>query len=152
MYGSRDKALAAVGTDVMFACGALNDIEALAQHMPVYQYEFTEQNTPGVLNPFMPMGAFHAAQLRFVFQKGLVGAMYDLPLTFTQQLLADLIGNYLGQFAATGNPNHLFAPTWGSYDALKTNSIKWDSQGVKSFLPATFKSEHHCDVWQGHLF
>ncbi len=152
VYGSRDKTLAAVGTDVMFACGALNDIESLARHMPVYQYEFTEANTPGVINPFMPMGAFHSVQLRYAFQVKLLGPMFYWPLNRAQQQLGDRMNAYFGQFAALGDPNHAGAPHWARYSTAQANSLAFNSRGITPFSGADFNAQHHCEHWEGRLF
>jgi para-nitrobenzyl esterase len=152
LYGTRDKALAAVGTDVMFACGALDDIEALSRHMPVYQYEFTEAHTPGVINPFMAMGAFHSVQLRYEFQVKLIGPMFNWPLNRAQQQLGDRMNAYFGQLAATGNPNLPGLPYWPGYSFTEPNSVALDSQGITTFSGADFNTRHHCDLWKGRLF
>lgn len=153
-YGTRDKALSALSTDLLYACGAMDDAQALTQRVPTYHYEFTETKTPGVIDPFMAMGAFHAVEMRYLFQEKLIGPVLNFPLSAAQQRFADLMVSYWGHFAATGNPNFAGAPTWPVFDrdSSKASSLALGSTGIKAFSADAFKTEHHCDVWANRLF
>ena len=45
-YSSPSVALGAVGTDAILACPALTAEESLPRYVPVYTYEFNDENAP----------------------------------------------------------------------------------------------------------
>lgn len=149
-YGTRDKAYGALITDQLFACNVMRDVEALSRYVPTYQYEFTEAKTPGIIDPYMAMGAFHGAELRYVFQAKLPGPTLNLSLNTAQQQLADQMVRYWGQFAATGNPNAAAAPLWPSFTAGKASSLALTSLGFTAFNANSFKADHQCALWAQH--
>lgn len=146
-YGTRDKAFGALITDQLFACNAARDVEALARHVPTYQYEFTEAKTPGIIDPYMAMGAFHGAELRYLFQAKLPGPTLNVPLSAAQQKLADQMVAYWSQFAATGNPNAPAWPQWPPFDANKAASLALSSTSITAFSALGFKTDHQCALW-----
>ncbi len=69
-YPSPTLALGAVGTDALFACRARAAARALSRFVPTYQYEFNDRGAPffsQVPRPSFPTGAFHAAELQYLF-------------------------------------------------------------------------------------
>lgn len=146
-YGTRDKAFGALVTDELFSCNVMRDVEALSRHVPTYQYEFTEAKTPGIIDPYMAMGAFHGAELRYLFQAKLPGPTFDVPLNAAQQKLADQMVRYWGQFAATGNPNATGQPLWSPFEAGKDASLALSSTGYSAFGAQAFKADHQCALW-----
>lgn len=149
-YGSRDKAYGALITDQLFACNVMRDVEALSRYVPTYQYEFTEAKTPGIIDPYMAMGAFHGAELRYLFQAKLPGPTLNLSLSTAQQQLADQMVRYWGQFAATGNPNLAANPLWPSFTAGKASSLALNSASITAFQASSFKTDHQCALWATH--
>ncbi|RZI86741.1 MAG: carboxylesterase family protein [Rubrivivax sp.] len=146
-YNTLDRALAAVLTDRYFSCNAVVDVQALQQYVPVYHYEFTEANTPGVIDPYMSMGAFHGAELRFLFQAKLPGPTIFWPLNSAQQKLADQMGAYWGNFARSGNPNDASLPKWTGAQPVATTALLLDSRGISSLAVDKLQDIHHCDLW-----
>ena len=146
-YGTRDKALGALFTDSRFSCNGIRDAEALTRFVPTYYYEFTEPKTPGNIDPYMALGAFHGAEMRFLFQAKLPGPLLNLPLSSAQQKLADQMARYWGQFAATGNPNVVGQPLWSRFSATAATVLNLDSKGVSSTLADSFKTDHRCGIW-----
>jgi para-nitrobenzyl esterase len=146
-YGSRDKAFGALVTDELFACNVVRDVEALSRYVPTYHYEFTEAKTPGIIDPYMALGAFHGAELRYLFQAKLPGPTLNVPLSAAQQKLADQMVAYWGQFAATGSPNAASWPQWPAFDGSKASSLALSSLGITAFGTSAFKVDHQCGLW-----
>jgi para-nitrobenzyl esterase len=151
-YGTLDLAFSAELTDSRFACDSLRDAEALSRHVPTFNYEFTEPHTPAPADPLMPLGAFHGAELRFIFQNDTFGGVQNGPLSAEQQKLADQMLQYWSRFAATGNPNSFFRPLgstsfWPAYSKYRPSSLALDSRGISVYGKPAFNTEHHCAMW-----
>jgi len=146
--------LSAAGTDGIFVCTARRAERSLSQYVTVYAYEFNDENAPvpspayAMLN--FPMGAYHSADVQYLFNRGGVPA----PFTPDQQLLSQAMISYWTHFAKKGNPNSSGQPHWERY-----NSVIDERQ---SFVPPTpavesgsdFDSFHMCssywDRFEGH--
>jgi para-nitrobenzyl esterase len=144
-FSSPSVALGAVGTDAIFACNARKAAGLLSQHVPTYQYEFSDPNAPMRFFPpvSFPTGAYHAAEIQYLFN--LNGTPVPSPgLTADQGRLSQAMVRYWTRFARTGNPNSSQTPAWPRYDA---------SQRFQSLLPPTpsaatgFGVEHQCSFW-----
>ncbi|NCU68010.1 carboxylesterase family protein (plasmid) [Acidovorax sp. 210-6] len=146
-YYTLDLALAALLTDRYFSCNAMSDVQAMQQYVPVYHYEFTEANTPGVLDPYMLMGAFHGAEMRFLFQAKLPGPTFLWPLNSAQQKLADQMGAYWGNFARSGNPNDASLPKWVEARSDASTALLLNSRGISSLGIDKLQDIHHCGLW-----
>ena len=117
------------------------------QYVTVYAYEFNDENAPvpapayGMLN--FPMGAYHSADVQYLFNRGGVPA----PLSPSQMQLSQAMISYWTEFAKKGNPNSKGQPHWAQY-----NSVIDDRQ---SFVPPTpvvesrsdFDSFHMCSLY-----
>lgn len=146
-YLTLDRALGAALTDGHFSCNVANDAKALGQYVPVYQYEFTEANTPGVIDPYMSMGAFHGAELRFLFQAKLPGPTIFWPLNSAQQKLADQMSGYWGNFARSADPNGADLPKWPRLQPSAASALLLDSKGISNTGVDKLRDIHHCDLW-----
>jgi para-nitrobenzyl esterase len=146
-YGSRDKALGALITDIVASCKIMDFAEDLARHTPVYFYEFNEPSTPGMIDPYMGMGAFHAVELRYLFQVKLAGPTFNLPLSKAQQKLADTMVSYWAGLAAQGAPQAPGAPAWPRFAPTAPSSLSLASSGIKLFDARAFREDHQCAVW-----
>ena len=75
----------------------------------LYRYEFDDA-PPGGDSP--PRGAYHSAEIEFVF-----GALAseNLPWRPEDKALSDLMSTYWSNFAKTGNPNGTGLPQWPAY-------------------------------------
>ncbi len=71
---------------------------------PTYLYHFTRLPPSGK----QTIGAFHAAEISFVFDSHLRG----MKLTDGDRRLTDRMGSYWANFARTGNPNGEGLPEW----------------------------------------
>jgi para-nitrobenzyl esterase len=146
-YGTLDKAFSALLTDYYFSCDTMRDAEALSRYVPTYNYEFTEPNTPAPFDPLMPLGAFHGAELRFIFQNNQLGETTTGPLSAAQQKLADQMVQYWSRFAATGNPNAFLKPHWPAFNARYPSSLVLDSSGITVSGKQGFNTDHQCAFW-----
>lgn len=150
-YDSPDLAWAAVVTDDQFSCNALRTDEALvAQHVPVYAYEFNDQTAPPFINMTevsIPLGAYHGSEVGYLFINPL-----EL-LDSKQRSLAHQMIAYWTHFATTGDPNVFGQHYWPRFNA--------SSGGMLSLVPKDdavttgFAADHQCDFWKnidGGLF
>ncbi|GAA5707347.1 carboxylesterase/lipase family protein [Streptomyces avermitilis] len=141
-YPSPNLAYSTVGTDQRFACPARADSRLYSSRAPVYAYEFADSQAPPFIPaPHTPQGAFHASELAFLFPTDAVP-----PLTPAQRRLSAMMTAYWARFAATGDPNVPWAPTWPRYtaDGDRIQVLTPDRTG-----PTTgFAADHHCTFWQ----
>ena len=146
-YGSRDLALGAMLTDNSFACHANNDVGALSAFTPTWSYEFNAPTYGANINPYMPMGAFHGAEMGYLFQNKFPGLPFWVALNAKQQALADQMGRYWGNFAATGNPNGAGLPTWPSYNRVSMPVQNLTLTTVSPLAAGAFQKDHQCTLW-----
>lgn len=146
-YPFGGEALGASGTDGIFSCPARNADQALSQFVTTYTYEFNDENAPpsqalfGGLLTF-PLGAYHTAELQYLFKSLDFFGLPIGPLSHKQVLLSDAMISYWTQFAKTGNPNSSAEPVWSPYSTLIDQ--------FQSFIPpapvveSDFATEHQC--------
>ncbi len=109
--------------------------------MPTYTYEFNDETAPSFLPPLsFPLGDAHLVEEFYLFNLG---------FTFTpdQQQLSNTMIRYWTQFAKTGNPNSVGAPTWSQYSAGGSfQSLVAPTPVVES--DASFDTDHNCSsLW-----
>ena len=96
---------------------------------PTWLYHFTR--TPP--SPSQTLGAFHAAELFFVFDSH----SPLLKLSDDDRALTTAMGKYWTNFAKTGNPNGADVPAWPAYDEASDQWLTFNpSIEVKSGLRA----------------
>ena len=140
-YPSPPIALGAVGTDAIFACHALTAEKSLSRYVPVYAYEFNDENAPELFLPPVgfPYGAAHASELPYLFSQA-TGAR-PAPFSQAQQQLAAAMKQYWTSLAKTGVP----ASGWPRFSGA--------SQQMLSLVPPNprtetdFSAQHHCAFW-----
>ena len=141
-FASPSLAWATVVTDSRFSCAARSADDLLAGRVPTFAYEFNDPNAPEfiVTDPVMPLGAFHASELPYLFQPA------DTSLFTPAQLaLSDQMIRYWTRFAALGTPNGPGTPFWARFTA--------SSDRIQSLAPGatrpitTFAADHGCAFW-----
>lgn len=147
-YASPGLALAAVGTDSIFACPALTVTNWLRQYVPTWTYEFNDPDAPAALPPpvSFPWGAYHGSELQYLFPRPQNTAAP--PLDAAQQQLSDTMVRYWTQFARFGNPNGPGTPLWIRY-------LPPISEHMQALVPprphtetaTAFATFHQCDFW-----
>jgi para-nitrobenzyl esterase len=142
-YQSPALALSALGTDAIFACPTLRLDQAISKYVPLYAYEFADENAPSpYLNPGFRYGATHASELQYLFT---LPAAAQGHLSAPQQRLAATMRQELTSFARSGVPSATGAPAWPRFTT--------SGQMIMTLVPprpapqAIFASEHHCAFW-----
>lgn len=132
-------ALARSTTDWFFSCPALATDQFTAGLVPTYADEFSDENAPGWDVGIFPLGAYHGAELQYLFGNPVT------PFTPAQRLLSEqLIGRW-SRFAWTGNPNGFGLPVWRPFRPGSTE--------VPAFVPGPthlvdLAAEHNCAFWR----
>jgi para-nitrobenzyl esterase len=139
-YGNNASiALGAAGTDRVDACPGLIANRSLAQWVPTYVDEFSDENAPSFFDRpvSFPLGAYHSSEVLYLLKTNLLNP--------EQHALSDTWIGYWTQFAASGDPNSGDAPYWPLFDA--------SSEQILSLVPPTpvietkFANHHMCDFW-----
>lgn len=143
-YPFGGEALGASGTDGIFSCPARNADKSLSNFVTTYAYEFNDENAPPPQSLFgglltFPLGAYHTAELQYLFTGDFFG-LPMAPLSPAQQQLSNAMVSYWTQFAKTGNPNSPGEPAWSAYSASADN--------FQSLIPPTPTTESNFDA--GH--
>jgi para-nitrobenzyl esterase len=153
-------ALAAVVTDTVFRCPGRTEAAKLAEHVPVYLYQFEFPDGRSQLEVALPflgadppeyeLAAFHSAEIPYVFgydpllQINFEDFSTTLlewgPDTADEALWLDTMG-YFTRFAATGPP---IASDWPSYDPATDQYLAIDSTTRIGTTPAA-----KCEFWGG---
>jgi carboxylesterase type B len=123
------------------ACHALTAEQSLSRYVPVYAYEFNDENAPELFLPPVgfPYGAAHASELQYLFSQTAVP--HPASLSPAQQQLAAAMQQDWTSLARTGVP----APGWPR--------ISRAGQQVLSLVPPqprverNFAAQHHCAFW-----
>jgi para-nitrobenzyl esterase len=135
--------LAAAGTDGIFACTARRAMMAVAHYVTTFAYEFNDENAPSPFpNLNFPLGAFHSADVQYLFNRNGVPA----PFTPAQAQLSQTMIAYWTQFAKTGNPNALGQPVWDAYDP--TNDLRQSLVPPTPVVESGFATDHLCAFWE----
>jgi para-nitrobenzyl esterase len=147
-FANPSLAWATVVTDGRFACGALLADGLLAAHVPTFAYEFDDRNAPEfiVTDPVMPLGAFHASELPFVFQPNATAAATFF--TPAELALSNQMIRSWTRFAATGSPNGEDgedAPRWPRFSATTGRMLSLAPAATRSI--DTFATDHSCAFW-----
>jgi para-nitrobenzyl esterase len=144
-YASADLADAAQGTDSIFACTSQIAIQNLAQHVPVYAYEFSDPDAP---QDFLPpvsfsYGAAHASELQYLFD--LTTQLPHAGLNAAQQGLSAQMVDYWTRFAKDSDPNQRGLPHWPRYDA--SSNVRQNLTPGAVMPEYGFAADHHCAFW-----
>jgi para-nitrobenzyl esterase len=139
-----DLALSQVTTDGAFACPSLSFSRAASRsRQAVFAYELADPEPPlSTLDPFMPLGDFHGADLFYLFS-GLLG--FPVLLNEAQGSLSRQMAAYWTNFAETGDPNGAGVPVWPRFTASSEQMQRLTSAGTAPF--STFAEDHHCALW-----
>ncbi|WP_192809468.1 carboxylesterase/lipase family protein [Actinomadura rudentiformis] len=142
-----DVALSSATTDGGFSCPALFTDRAAAANpgQKVYAYEFSDPDPPlAGLDPFLHMGAYHSAEIWYLF-KSLNGIPLFPGLNADQQRLSDQMISYWSTFAKTGDPNGPGVPQWPAFTSRSQQLQRLTSAGTGPF--STFDTDHKCRLW-----
>jgi para-nitrobenzyl esterase len=145
-YPSPGVALGTSGTDGIFACPERNSVRLLSQHVPTFAYEFNDENAPALFefHGSFPLGAYHSAELQYLFDLNQRFAGFN-PFTPGQQQLSNAMVSYWTTFAANGDPNSAGEPVWSQYSSStdQFQSLVPPAPGAES----TFDADHKCSLF-----
>ncbi|APO96866.1 carboxylesterase/lipase family protein [Xanthomonas vesicatoria] len=142
---SRWEAFADIVTDGGLACPTRRLGQALRVHAAVYAYEFDDPQAPYGLwrLPFSrPLGAFHASELVYLFQRPWV-LSGDPQFGAAQQAFSNTMQDYWGAFARTGDPNGGRRPPWPRFDGDTPLTLSPRRIGATP----DFVQRHRCAFW-----
>lgn len=104
-YPDAGAALGQAIGDAVLACPAVQSAALLRRWVPVHEYEYDHVPNPFVLaTPGIDLGAFHSAELPYVFQ-GPVQSSGDITFTPAERRLAATVSGAWARFASTGDPS-----------------------------------------------
>lgn len=136
-FGSPSEALAAALTDRDWALPIDDARRLLADHVPVYAYEFAERNTPwfpGFPQASFPVGASHMLELPYLFS---VGYLTPAP----QQDLRDIMIDHWTHFARTGDAG------WPRFRGGEY--VRSLASGPGGVHRTDYRADHQLDFWRG---
>jgi len=117
-------------------------------HTPVYAYQFDDRATPSYFPKVSyPMGAFHTAELEFLFPRFHGGQGASHPLSPPEAVLSrEMIGDW-SSFARTGMPNAKAHPDtpWAPYTRTADDVLSFNTP--QSRMESRYGDGHHCEVW-----
>jgi para-nitrobenzyl esterase len=94
---------------------------AVSKWTPTFVYEFTDDTAPSYFPPMsFDMGAYHTAELQYLFPLYRGSTGIAKPLNAAQSALAQTMRKYWGNFARTGNPNSASVHEWPAYSETDT--------------------------------
>ena len=102
-YATPGAALAAALGDGFLACPTIDIAPLVSAHVPTYLYQFEYPHAHFALAMPIDMGAFHSAEIQFVFQRP--AGVPPVPFTAAEIELSNQMMGYWTRFAATGDPN-----------------------------------------------
>ncbi|MFC0040202.1 carboxylesterase/lipase family protein [Actinomadura rayongensis] len=142
-YGSPERALAALLTDMMFAHPVQGMASAFSDRVPTFAYEFNEPKAPSVI-PTLPdlRCACHASEILYLLDPD--SARYDA----AQKALADQMIRTWGTFAATGSPTSTTLPAWPGFNRLSSPYRNLNSAGEPDVTRfGAFQNVHQDWFW-----
>lgn len=124
-----------------------------AKWVPVYEYEFNDQEAPyyfPILPGFTPLAA-HTIDIQFLFKNwhgSLLGVNHPESLSPAEEVLSDQLVSAWTNFAATGNPNgHGNAP-WPQFTAAaNAPAVLSEKPGLGTFTLQQWSTNHNCTFW-----
>jgi para-nitrobenzyl esterase len=139
-YPAPFDALSAAFSDGFFNCPTRWLVQALSAYVPVWSYQFDYDEAPFPL-PWANLGAFHAAEIQFVFKRPmrLIGPGFNKE----EEQLAERMMTYWTRFVRSGDPNgdQLY---WPRYDEGERSIVFNRHDSVVSGLKA-----EACRFWEG---
>jgi para-nitrobenzyl esterase len=136
-------------TDWLYACHGRSVAQLVtAQGVTAYTYEFADAHAP-VTNNIPPrtdgFGAFHSAEIPYVFPSANYHIYYGAPFTAAQTALSTQMVGFWSQFAKTGNPNAAGNTAWPAYTAANDTYLTL-APGATAATTG-FATEHLCAFW-----
>jgi para-nitrobenzyl esterase len=146
-YSSPSSAYIAAISDLS-GCLARQQDRWLSKYVPVYSYEFNYRDAPSYFPKVsFPMGAYHTAELQFIFPLFHGENGTPRPLNVAQQKLSSRIINSWTTFAKAGR----LTKPWQLYNSSQDNYLVLNVGKPKVLTGSMFALEHKCNFWDGDL-
>jgi para-nitrobenzyl esterase len=124
-YPTPWQAFAAALGDYAIICTARRVLRAAAPFVPTaYAYRFTYPNAGFLLSPSVPLGAFHSAEVQYVF--GHPSQIGRSVFTGDDATLNQALRGYWTRYATSGDPNGEGAPAWPVYTDATDADLRLD--------------------------
>jgi para-nitrobenzyl esterase len=120
-YPTPGAALAAALGDGFLACPTIGIAPLVSAYVPTYLYQFEYPHAHFALAMPIDMGAFHSAEVQFVFQRP--AGISPVPFTAAEIDLSKQMMGYWTRFATTGDPNGGGASVWPRYDDARPHLV-----------------------------
>lgn len=147
--GTPDATFAAAVSD-QWACGTRRINSIYAKLAPVYAYEFADRAAPATLFAFpgAPVGAFHTAEIPYVFQTSYPSELHRTPPGFSaaQSALSDRMLKAWGDFIWARAP-----AAWPAFSKTGETVI-FSPEGDTRLTSDAFSQKHNCAFWDTTLF
>jgi len=145
-YPTPMQAWTTIFTDAFFSCPIRRTTRLLAPQLSVYAYEFADPKAPDTMvrHDGLEMGAYHGAEVLYVFQTASYlkrGAAVEWP---TQLKLSDQMISYWTRFAASGHPEGT-SPKWSPYRNAQDQVLSFAPGDIS--YQSGFANDHHCAFW-----
>ena len=125
--------------DMVFVCSSRQTARALAgMGVPTFLYSFDV--VPSYAGPMSFLGAFHAAEIPFVFHSLPAQAEF----TSDEEELSKSMVKYWTNFARFGDPNSLGSTNWPLYDANEDRHLEFQLGSIEE---GRNLSKDNCDFW-----
>jgi len=141
-YATPGAALAAAFGDGFLACPTIDIGALVSAYVPTYLYQFEYPHAHFTLAMPVDMGAFHSAEVQFVFQRP--AGLTPVPFTTAERDLSSQMMGYWTRFATTADPNGDGALAWPRYDDARPHLV-FDTPITES---SDAKGEA-CGFWSG---
>jgi para-nitrobenzyl esterase len=139
LYPGPFEALSEAFGDGFLACPTIDTASLLAAHVPAYLYQFEFPDAAFALPATVELGAFHSAEIQYVF-----GIPTKPPFTTDDVVLSEQLMGFWTRFARTGDPNGGEAPAWPRLDEADQHLVLDRTIAVGSHAKA-----EACSFWRG---
>lgn len=147
--GAPDATFAAAVSD-QWACGTRKINAIYSRLATVYAYEFADKAAPPTLFAFpgAPAGAFHTAEIPYVFQTSYPMDLHPAPPVFSpaQAALSDRMLKAWGDFIWGRRPR-----AWPAFSKTG-DTVILAPEGDKVLSSSAFREKHNCQFWDTTLF
>ncbi|WP_233852978.1 carboxylesterase/lipase family protein [Paraburkholderia sp. HD33-4] len=143
-YETPSEAFAAVATDYLFSCPALQIDNWASKKTTVHAYEFADRTAPSYIPPTtFPLGAAHTSELAYVFE-GFHGGNLGVaqPLNAYQKKLSDEMVRYWTTSNDTSNWT-----TWPKFESAHPQILQLTLPADRVINGAHYAKFHHCGFW-----